>query len=213
MSHVAQSLYNVLHARYGDLHWWPADSPYEMMVGAVLTQNTAWGNVERALANFGGRLTPAFVLDVDMAELTDIIRPAGFFNQKAAYLKALTQWYARYDFDVPTVRREPLSRLRAELLATRGIGRETADSILLYAFEYPTFVVDAYTARLCTRLPLPAGSGYDAIQAWFTARLPADTSLYDQFHALIVVHAKIHCRKKPRCEGCPLEELCERKGI
>jgi len=206
-------LYDALHARYGELHWWPADSPYEMMVGAVLTQNTAWGNVGRAIANFGDRLNPAFVLQAELAALAEIIRPAGFFNQKAAYLKALTQWYARYDFDVPTVRREPLPRLRAELLATRGIGKETADSILLYAFGFPSFVVDAYTSRLCARLSLPAGNGYDAIQAYFTERLPVDAALYNQFHALIVIHAKTHCRKRPLCGDCPLGESCERKGV
>lgn len=208
-----QELYNTLQTHYGDLHWWPADSPYAVMVGAVLTQNTAWGNVERAIANFGERLQPHFVLQAEAAKLEEIIRPAGFFRQKAQYLKNLTQWFARYAFDVPTVQREPLEKLRGELLSLRGIGKETADSILLYAFGFPTFVVDAYTARLCNRYPIPAGQGYDAMQAHFAQNLPKEAALYNQFHALIVIHAKTHCRKKPCCAGCPLEKSCERRGL
>lgn len=201
-------IYEALLMRYGELHWWPAETPYEVMVGAVLTQNTAWGNVEKALANFGERLSPAFVADAPHEVLIELIRPAGFFNQKAGYLKALTAWYAQYDWDVPTVRREPLAKLRAELLAVRGIGPETADSILLYAFGFPTFVVDAYTMRLCERLPIDAGANYAAVKSHFEANLPQSAQLYNDFHALIVIHAKTHCRKKPSCDGCPLGESC-----
>ena len=198
------SIYETLFAHYGDLHWWPADTPYEVMAGAVLTQNTAWGNVEKAIANFGGSLSPEAVLDMDMQILTDVIRPAGFFNQKAAYLKALTRWFAKYNFDVPIVRREPLNKLRPELLALKGVGKETADSILLYAFGFPNFVVDAYTVRLCERYPINAGRGYDAVKAYFEENLPQSTEVYNHYHALIVINGKKHCRKKPACEDCPL---------
>ena len=147
MGNKLLSIYEALLAHYGELHWWPAETPYEMMVGAVLTQNTAWGNVEKAIANFGGSLSPEDVANANLAELTKIIRPAGFFNQKAAYLKAVTEWFAKYGYDVPAVQKEPLTKLRTELLSTKGVGQETADAILLYAFGFPTFVVDAYTVR------------------------------------------------------------------
>jgi endonuclease-3 related protein len=206
-------IYAALGARYGDPHWWPGDTPYEVMAGAVLTQNCAWRNVEKAIANFGARLTPDFVLNAAAAELMEIIRPAGFFNQTAAYLQAVTAWFGRYNFDAATARREPLAKLRAELLATKGVGPETADSILLYALDLPTFVVDAYTARLCERLPIPAGQGYDKIKAYFEGGLTQSAKVYNRFHALIVLNAKEHCRKKPLCGGCPLEENCERRGL
>jgi len=205
------SVYEILFAHYGDLHWWPADTPYETMVGAVLTQNTAWGNVEKAIANFGGKLTPEAVSDMDMQELTDAIRPAGFFNQKAAYLKTVTQWFAKYSFDAPAVQREPLYKLRPELLALKGVGKETADSILLYAFGFPSFVVDAYTVRLCGRYPIDAGSGYDALMAYFETNLPRSAEVYNHYHALIVINGKKHCKKKPACEGCPLYDTCRFK--
>jgi endonuclease-3 related protein len=204
------SIYETLFAHYGDLHWWPAKTPYEVILGAVLTQNTAWGNVEKAIANFGGRLSPEAVAGAGFAELTEMIRPAGFFNQKAGYLKAVTAWFAKYGYDASAVRREPLVKLRADLLGIKGIGQETADSILLYAFEFPTFVVDAYTARLCARYPLDAGKGYAAMKACFEDSLPRSAEIYNRFHALIVVNGKEHCRKKPVCAGCPLSSTCGR---
>jgi len=155
-------IYDKLFAHFGHLQWWPAQSPYEVMVGAVLTQNTAWRNVEKAIANFDGQLSPQFVRDVDTAKLIELIRPAGFFNQKAAYLKALTAWFAQYNYDIPTAQREPLDKLRAQLLAVKGIGKETADCVLLYALGLPTFVVDAYTLRLCTRYGLNVGTNANA---------------------------------------------------
>jgi endonuclease-3 related protein len=212
-------IYQTLHARYGDLHWWPAKTPYEVIVGAILTQNTAWSNVEKAIANFAGsscgsgKLDPQAVLNMDTAELIDIIRPAGFFNQKAAYLKAVTAWFAGYDFDVGAVSKLPLEKARAELLLVKGVGKETADSILLYAFGFPTFVVDAYTVRLCERFPIPVGKGYDSVKAYFEEKLPLSEEVYNNFHALIVINAKEHCRKKPKCGGCPLYESCRRCGL
>ncbi len=183
-----------------------------MIVGAVLTQNTAWANVEKAIANFDN-LSPEAVEDASVAELAEIIRPAGFFNQKACYLKSVTKWFAGYGYNVSAVQKEPLARVRAELLSTRGVGQETADSILLYAFGYPTFVVDAYTIRLCSRYPIEAGKGYSAIKAFFETHLPRSAEVYNNFHALIVVNAKEHCRKKPSCKGCPLGATCGRFGL
>ncbi|MDR1572588.1 MAG: endonuclease III domain-containing protein [Clostridiales Family XIII bacterium] len=213
MRRTLSFIYEALHARYGELRWWPARTPYEVMVGAVLTQNTAWVNVEKAIANFGERLSPEAVAEAGIAELAETIRPAGFFNQKAAYLKELTAWYARYGYDAPSVQREPLAKLRAELLSTKGIGRETADSVLLYAFGFPTFVVDAYTVRLCDRYPIEAGKGYEAVKACFEGNVERSVGVYNNFHALIVANAKAHCRKRPVCGGCPVAEACGRRGV
>ena len=205
-------IYQMLLAHYGDLRWWPAETPYEVMVGAVLTQNTAWGNVEKAIGNFGGKLSPQVILNAAHDDLTDIIRPAGFFNQKAVYLKEVTQWFAGYHFDVPRVQQKSLEKIRSELLSVKGIGKETADSILLYAFGFPTFVVDAYTIRFCERYPIDAGKGYDAIKLYFEKNLPKNAEVYNNYHALIVINGKEHCRKKPICDGCPLEGRC-RRGV
>jgi endonuclease-3 related protein len=206
-------IYTTLLDYYGDLDWWPANTPYEVMVGAILTQNTAWGNVEKAIANFGDNLTPEFIRDVDISKLSEIIHPAGFFNQKAGYLKEVTRWYANYNFDATTVQKENMEKLRVELLAVKGVGRETADSILLYAFNFPTFVVDAYTTRLCSRIPIDVGKGYEQIKASFEKSIPRDIKAYNNNHALIVINGKNHCRKKPLCNGCPLFDMCEKYGI
>ena len=212
MSDNILTIYQTLCARYGNLNWWPGETPYEVMVGAVLTQNTAWSNVEKAIANFGNSLSPQAVLDMDVAELIDIIRPAGFFNQKAVYLKAVTAWFAKYDFDVQSVGYEPLEKLRPELLSVKGIGKETADSILLYAFGFPTFVVDAYTVRLCARYPIDAGKNYDAVKAHYETNLPRSLEIYINYHTAIVINCKDHCRKnKPHCDKCPLGKTCERR--
>ena len=209
-----QAIYETLCAHFGDLRWWPAKTPYEVIVGAVLTQNTAWGNVEKAIANFGDNLSPQTLVNMEMPELSNIIRPAGFFNQKAAYLKAVTEWFSRYDFDVAVVQREPLEKLRPKLLAVKGIGKETADSILLYAFGFPTFVVDAYTVRLCERYSIDAGKNYDTVKAHFEKNLPRSVEIFNNYHALIVINGKEHCRKsKPLCEKCPLSGSCERRGL
>jgi len=209
---VLTDIYDIFLARYGDPHWWPAKTPYEVIVGAVLTQNTAWGNVEKAIENFKGKLCPELIMNADHAELVDIIRPAGFFNQKAAYLKAVTEWYAGYGFSVQNVQNEPLDKLRPELLRVKGVGRETADSILLYSFGFPTFVVDAYTVRFCERYPIDAGKGYDAIKAYFERSIPKDARVYNNYHAYIVLNGKEYCKKKPSCAACPLTNSCKKIG-
>ena len=203
-------LYAALFSHYGDPHWWPAETPYEVIVGAVLTQNTAWGNVEKAIAGFGDNLTPQVIADMPLTRLRDVIKPAGSFVRKASTLKAVTAWYAGYGWEVAAVQRQPLQALRVELLAIHGIGPETADAMLLYAFGFPTFVVDAYTLRLCGRYPLAEG-GYQAVKAYFERNLPRDATLYNALHALIVLNGKAHCRKRPVCEGCPLAEGCKKR--
>ena len=208
-------IYERLLAYYGEPGWWPAESSYEMMVGAVLTQNCAWRNVELALAQLGDALRPDWILSAPDDALEARIRPAGFFRAKARYLRALTAWYCGHGCDDATLRRLPLEPLRRELLAVPGIGPETCDSILLYAFEHPIFVIDAYTRRLAARLPLPfAGASYAGLQRGFMAALPRDAALYNRYHALIVMHAKAHCTKRsPRCADCPLVDLCAREGL
>lgn len=207
-------MFRALQRRYGDVERWSARSPYEVIVGAVLTQNTAWRNVERALANFR-ELTPQHVNALSDDELRDVVRPAGFYRQKAAYLRNVTAWFARYGCDAARVKRQPLPTLRAQLLAVSGVGCETADSILLYAFGLPTFVVDAYTKRLCARYPVDCGgSGYAQVQAHFADHLPRDVDLYDLYHTYILRVAKEHCRKRrPLCDDCPLAPACRREGV
>ncbi len=200
-------IYDRLLSRYGDPHWWPAETPYEVIVGAVLTQNTAWGNVEKAIANFG-ELSPERVMAMAHGELAGVVRPAGFFNQKARYLQTVTHWYAQYGFSADAIHKLPHDRVRSELLSLKGVGRETADSIMLYAFGFPSFVVDAYTMRLVRRLPLPAGNNYEAVKAFFTQNLDCDAELFNRYHALIVLNGNRHCRKEPKCGGCPILELC-----
>lgn len=202
-------IYETFLAHYGDPKWWPAKTPYEVIVGAVLTQNTNWGNVEKAIANFGDNLSPEFVAETECETLAEIIKPAGFFNQKTRYLKAVTEWFEKYNYSVEKIRENKLHNLRRELLSINGIGKETADDILLYAFGFTTFVVDAYTIRLLLRLPAELDDySYDGAKKYFENNLPSDAQIYNNFHALIVINAKNHCKKSPLCAGCPLEFKC-----
>jgi len=205
---ILLDIYDRLFDRYGDPHWWPGESPYEVITGAILTQNTAWGNVEKAIKNFGGRLSPEYIMSLEPAALAEIIRPAGFFNQKAGYLQTVTHWFTQYGYCAETVQALPMEHVRRELLSLKGVGKETADSILLYAFGFPSFVVDAYTMRLIDRLPLPAALDYDSVKVFFENYLACDAGLYNCYHALIVLNGNSHCRKKPSCSNCPLISIC-----
>lgn len=211
MNNSLSEIYNTLFSHYGDLRWWPAKTPYEVMVGAILTQNTAWTNVEKAIGQFEGDLTPGRIQHLPLEKLQDLIRPAGFYKQKSQYLKALTEWFLAYDCDVKRIQNLNLSDVRKELLGVHGVGQETADSILLYAFHFPTFVVDAYTMRLFKRYPLDAGTTYAQVKKFIESKIPADVLMYNRFHALIVQNGKDHCKKKALCEGCPLETSCQKR--
>ena len=193
---------------FGPCHWWPAESPWEVMVGAILTQNTAWSNVEKAISRLKSQncLAPQSLIDSQEEILWEIIRASGYFRQKSKKLKTLAQYFqGRYSGSIEIMRRADLRDLRQELLGVHGIGPETADSILLYALEKPIFVVDAYTRRIFSRHKFfPAKNSYESIQAYFMERLPADVPLYNEYHALIVFTGKHFCRTQPRCEGCPL---------
>lgn len=198
-----------MHSRFGSRGWWPGDSPFEVMIGAILTQNTNWKNVERAIAKLKSAraLDPKRILALHPSRLASLIRPAGYFRVKASRLRNFIKFYvAEYRGDVRRMRSHPAEALREELLAVNGIGPETADSILLYALDKPVFVVDAYTKRIFSRHGLCAEDiEYHELQELVTGRLYVDVELYNEYHALIVETGKEYCRKKPRCTECPLK--------
>ncbi len=209
---MLRGFYEAAYAAYGPRHWWPGDSPLEVMVGAVLTQNTNWTNVERAIANLkSNSLLDWHRLDrMSHGELADLIRPAGYFNVKARRLKSLAAWVVEtFDGDLEAMFSLSTASLRERLLAVNGIGRETADSILLYAGGHVTFVVDAYTARILRRHGLiDEQADYEEIKALFEDNLPADEALFNEYHALLVEVGKRCCRpRNPRCAQCPLDEF------
>jgi endonuclease-3 related protein len=205
-------VYERLLAAYGPQRWWPGDSAFEVIVGAVLTQSAAWTNVERALANLkeAGALTPQGMARLSETELAALVRPAGYFNAKARKLRAfLSTLRDGYGGDLERLLAAPAGKLRERLLATHGIGPETADSILLYAAGRPVFVIDAYARRLFAHLGFaPERDTYDGWQALFTDALAPDAPLFNEYHALIVRHGKERCRRQPRCQSCPLLSLC-----
>jgi endonuclease-3 related protein len=222
-----QQLYHILLKKFGHLHWWPMDHDYhkdnrsdprfEVIIGAILTQNTAWSNVEKAIENLkrNTMLNIKNIVQIDELKLQEMIRPSGYFRQKALRLKTCANHFeTQYNGNFDAFFNRDINDIRMELLSLNGIGPETADSILLYAGHLPVFVVDAYTKRLCKRLPLNTLESYDEIQKYFEKKLkdenPPDTivSVYNELHALIVILAKEYCRQKPRCKGCPLENHC-----
>jgi endonuclease III related protein len=202
-------LYRRLYRHYGDLHWWPAKTPFEVSVGAILTQNTAWKNVEKAIRQLtrAGALSVGALSKMSHQRLARLIKSAGYFNVKARRLKNFISFVAkRYRGSPAQMCRQETDRLRAELLALNGIGPETADSILLYAAEKPVFVIDAYTKRILSRHGVLAyEKSYDDFQTFFTKRLPRDAALYNQFHAMLVKVGNEFCRSQPRCDECPLK--------
>ena len=212
MRQQLRDVYQRLLRRYGPQHWWPGDSWFEVMVGAVLTQAAAWTNVEMAIASLkaAGALSPEAIRAIDEKELARLVYSSGYYNAKARKLKALAQFIGRrYDDDVEAMRDRDTETLREELLGVHGIGEETADDILLFALGRPVFIIDGYTRRLFYRLRLaPERAPYSSYQSIFTDSLPADPDLFNEYHALIVHHAARVCRKRPQCEGCCLLEVC-----
>jgi len=202
-------MFGLLLDHFGPRHWWPAETELEVMVGAVLTQNTNWKNVEKAIANLKERslLSLRGLRSLSVTDLAGLIRPAGYFNVKAKRLKNLIDFiYEHYRADLSLFLNEKTETLREGLLSVKGIGPETADSILLYAARRPVFVIDTYTYRILNRHGMAEEqSGYYELQALFMDNLPEDTALFNEFHALIVNAGKEYCRKKPLCNQCPLE--------
>jgi endonuclease-3 related protein len=208
-----QNLYNRLYDHYGPQRWWPADSPFEVIVGAILTQNTNWQNVERAISNLrsASALDPTSIRNLPIAELETLIRPSGFFRQKAVRLQRFTS-LLQTDFadDLQALLSLPLTDLRELLLEQSGIGPETADAIVLYAAGKPSFVVDAYTHRILERIGIETGrQQYEQTRALFMTALPHSPELFNEYHALIVRLVKECCRKRtPLCSSCPLLPCC-----
>ena len=205
-----RAVYQCLHTRYGPQHWWPGDTPFEVMVGAVLTQNTAWTNVERAIANLvrARVLDPAQIAKMPVNRLAGLIRSAGYFNVKAKRLQNFCRWYSLHG-GFKHLREFETAELRRDLLAVNGIGPETADDILLYAFQRAVFVIDAYTRRIFSRLKLIKGDeDYEALRRFFERGLRRDARLFNEYHALIVRHGKDVCKSRPLCRECCLVEQC-----
>jgi len=205
-----QQIYERLLAAYGPQHWWPGDSRFEVMVGAVLTQNTAWRNVELAIANLkaAAALTPAAIAGLPHAELAALIRPSGYFNVKARRLQAFCRFVVESGGE-DVLAGLPTEVLRRDLLAVHGIGPETADDVLLYAFARPVFVIDAYTRRLLRRLGMASGDeGYEALRHGIERAFGPQTQLFNELHGLIVHHAKVACSTRPRCAACCLRRIC-----
>lgn len=205
-------LYNVLYEAFGPQHWWPAKTRFEVIVGAILTQNTAWTNVEKAIRNLAREklLSPSALKAVNKKKLARLIRPSGYYNIKADRLKNFSRFLdRRYGGSLRKMFCLDVKALRAELLSVNGLGKETVDSILLYAGRKPVFVVDAYTKRVLFRHKImPEGSDYDAIQGLFMEHLPHDEALFGEYHALLVNLAKDLCgKKKPKCNVCPARAL------
>jgi endonuclease-3 related protein len=213
-SQKLNEIYQALFARYGPQSWWPGDTPFEVIVGAILTQSAAWGNVEKAIANLkkAGALNPISLRNLELGKIAELVYPSGYYNAKALKLRAFVEYLGAahrasldklFSLDVPT--------LRDELLNVHGIGPETADSIILYAAHKPIFVIDAYTRRIISRLGLnPAREDYSSYQALLMENLPADETLFNEYHALFVRHGKEVCKKTPVCANCCLSKLCSR---
>ena len=210
-SEALTEIYRLLYDEFGPQKWWPGETRFEIITGAILTQNTNWANVEKAIKNLKSAdcLTPEKIHHLDVSQLAQLIRPAGYFNIKAKRLKNFVNWlFDNYNGELAGLESIDTGRLRGELLTIKGVGRETADSILLYAFDRPIFVIDAYTARVIFRHELIApDADYEQLKELFESSLPADTRLFNEYHALLVRVGKVFCRPKARCTGCPLEKL------
>ena len=207
-------VFDRLYAAYGPQHWWPGDTPFEIMIGAVLTQNTSWTNVEKAIDNLNTNqaLHPQVILDTHHKRLASWLKPVGYFNVKAKRLKSYCAWYLQ-EGEIEVLAKLDTLSLRESLLSVNGVGPETADDILLYAFERPVFVIDAYTKRLFSRLDyVGEDESYEVLRATFEKKLQKHNKkvwLFNEYHALIVHHAKYFCKTKPACEHCCLKKRCQ----
>jgi len=204
-------LYNILSEHFGPRHWWPGDSAFEIIVGAILTQQANWSNVEKAIQNLkdAGMLNPERIA-VSSEELEKLIQSSGFYRQKARYLRILCgHIMEKYGGDLNAMLSKPLEELRPELLSLKGIGPETADSILLYAGNKLTFVVDAYTVRICQRTGIFASGKYNDVKKFFEESIEPDIKIYNEFHALFVALGQEYCSSRnPKCWDCPVNSSC-----
>lgn len=212
VSQALLDIYHLLMARYGPQYWWPAQEPFEVIVGAILTQSAAWRNVEKAIANLKAAkaLSLKALRRLSLSEVAVLIYPCGYYNAKALKLASLAHWLGKYyDDNLNKLFIGNIDHLRQQLLSIHGIGQETADSIILYAAHKPIFVIDAYTRRIINRIGLtPDSNSYTAYQALFMDNLPTDTELFNEYHALLVCLAKDVCRSRPFCQQCCLNKIC-----
>lgn len=210
---LLKEIYKRLFDKFGPQHWWPGETPFEVMIGAVLTQSASWKNVETAIANLrtAGLMSPAALIKKSPEEIAPLIRSAVYYNVKARKLKALVEYIGNScENDLDKLFERDTGQLRDELLAVWGIGEETADSILLYAANKPVFVIDAYTRRIMSRIGIqPENDTYPDWQSLFMKNLPARVTLFNEFHALLVRLGKETCRPKPLCPDCPLSDICK----
>ena len=208
---LLMKIYKRLYKAYGPMHWWPAETPFEVMVGAILTQNTSWRNVEKAIQKLKGKgiLYPEGIRRMKRKELAPLIRSSGYYRIKADRLKVFIDFlFEEYAGDIKRMKRGRLDELREKLLAIRGIGPETADSILLYGLKKSIFVVDAYTKRILSRHGIISEkASYEEVQKLFMNHLPHDEKLFNEYHALFVHLGKMVCRKMPKCDICPLKGI------
>ncbi|CAH7110861.1 Endonuclease [Vibrio chagasii] len=202
------SVFDTLEQYYGYFDWWQRNDPYEIVLGAILVQNTNWKNAEKALINLGEKCNPRSVADIELDELAQKIRSSGYYNQKAIKLKAVTEWFSEYHYDMSVVREQDKEQLRKELLEVKGIGGETADAILVYAIGKPSFVIDAYARRIFTRNGLDVPKSYEKFRALMESVIPLDTKRYGYYHGLLVEHGQQFCNPKPKCQYCPLNSMC-----
>ena len=213
ISQALQNIYHQLINYYGPQHWWPAQKPFEVIVGAILTQSAAWLNVEKAIANLKAAkaLSPEALRQFSLSEIAALIHPCGYYNAKALKLKSLAHWLGEYYNDnLNKLFANNTERLRQQLLSIHGIGQETADSIILYAANKPIFVIDAYTRRIISRIGLtPENNSYTAYQSLFMDNLPTDAELFNEYHALLVCLGKNVCRNHPLCHQCCLNNICQ----
>jgi endonuclease-3 related protein len=214
MKNLLMEIYKRLYNAYGPMHWWPGETPFEVMVGAILTQNTSWRNVEKAIHNLKARkvLHVRGIHQLRKSELASLIRSSGYFRIKADRLKAFVNFLSEnYNEELKRMMREGVETLRQKLLDVKGIGPETADSILLYGLKKPIFVVDAYTKRILSRHGiLSEKASYEEVQRLFMNHLPHGEKLFNEYHALLVHLGKTLCKKIPRCDICPLRGIAHR---
>jgi endonuclease-3 related protein len=209
---MLKKIYQKLYASFGPQDWWPGETPFEVVIGAILTQQTSWENVEKVIKNLKAEnlLDPKKLSNVKDQKLERLIRSSGYYRQKTKKIKNFLDFlWGSYNGNLKKLFGNPALRLREELLSVKGIGKETADSIILYAAEKPIFVIDAYTKRVLQRVGITKEKDYDKLQKFFQENLPEDVYLFNEYHALIVRLGKDYCKKKPKCNLCPLNEMCD----
>ena len=214
MKDILIKIYRTLYKTYGPRHWWPGETSFEVMLGAILTQNTSWRNVEKAIQRLKGKgvLNPEGIYRLKKSQLASLIKSSGYYRIKADRLKAFVNFlYEEFDGELKKMKKERLEELREKLLGVKGIGPETADSILLYGLKKPVFVVDAYTRRILSRhRMISEKASYEEVQKLFMGHLPQDEKLFNEYHALFVHLGKTLCKKIPKCDICPIRGIEQR---